>query len=156
MSEMSALISLLIQHNTGNPEKVNHILKVCSFARAIAIEEGLSDSTVLTIEVAAAVCDIAETGNESALVSDMLLLNLGYERSFIEKVHDLVLKNANYDEISGIDYQILAEANFIVSAHEKRLDKESIIEVMNSVFKTKCGKQYLCDIFAISRRGSDR
>ena len=155
MSEMSALISLLIQHNTGNPEKVNHILKVCSLARAIAVEEGLSDSTVLTIEVAAAVCDIADTGEESAQVADMLLLNLGYERKFIERVHGLVLKNANYEDICGIDYQILAEANFLVKAYEKRLDKESIVEVINTVFKTKCGKQYLCDMYAVSIRGSD-
>ncbi len=156
MSEMSALISLLIQHNTGNPEKVNHILKVCSLARAIAIEEGLSDDKILTIEVAAAVCDIADTGAESAQVSDMLLLNLGYERSFIEKVHNLIVKNASYEDIQGIEYQILAEANFLVKAFEKRLDKESIVEVLNTVFKTKCGKQYLCDMYAVSRRGSDR
>ncbi len=151
MPELSALISLLVQHNSGEPEKINHIMKVCGFARAIAREEGLSESTILTVEIAAAVCNIADNGTESAMVSDMLLLNLGYERNFIEKVHDLVLKNASYDDITGIDYQILAEANFLVSAFENRLDKESITEVLNTVFKTKCGKQYLCDMYGVSQ-----
>ena len=152
MAEISALISLLIQHNAGEPEKINHIMKVYSFAHIIAVEENVDENTRQVIEMASVVCDIGENGIASASVSDMLLLNLGYNRDIIERVHNLVLKNANYENIVGVDYQILAEANFLVSAFENRLDKESIVGVLNNVFKTHSGRQFLQDIFSVRER----
>ena len=150
------MISLMIQHNGGQPEKIYHMMKIYSFARIIAIEEGVDDEARELIEAAAVLCELGESSSESAVLADMLLLNLGYERKVIESVCRLILGADGNDELCDIRQQILEEARFLVSAYEQKLDKETIVETLSQRFLTSCGKHYLCDIFSVgNRRKSD-
>lgn len=156
MLEISAMISLMIQHNGGQPEKIYHMMKIYSFARIIAIEEGVGDEARELIEAAAVLCELGENSAESAVLADMLLLNLGCERNVIESVCRLILGADGNDELRDIRQQIIEEARFLVSAYEQKLDKETIVETLNQKFVTNCGKQYLCNIFSVgNRRKSD-
>lgn len=156
MVDVSAIISLMIQHNGGEPEKVYRMMKLYAFAHAIAIEEGVSEREREMIEAASVLCELGDSSSESAAYADMLLINLGCERNVIERVHGLVFKADQSDSIDSIYQQIIYEARFIVSAYEQRLDKETIVEALNERFKTGCGRQYLCNIFSVgNRRKSD-
>lgn len=156
MVDVSAIISLMIQHNGGEPEKIYRMMKLYAFARSIAMEEGVADEERGMIEAAAVLCELGDNCSESAAYADMLLINLGCERNVIERVHGLVLQADQSGGIDSIYQQIICEARFIVSAYEQRLDKETIVEALNERFKTNCGRQYLCNIFSVgNRRKSD-
>lgn len=156
MSEQSAIISLMVQHHGGQPEKVYRTMKIYSFVHAIAAEEDISDEARGAAEKAAILCEMGESSAESASFSDMLLLNLGCDRSVIQKVHNLIVKLDDTENIDTIEQQILYEARFLVNAFENRLDKETIVENLMKNFKTKCGQEYLCNIFSVgNRRKSD-
>lgn len=164
MSENTDIISLMIQHHAGDPMKIHHMMKVYAFARTISIEEGIDKPTRQIIEMAALIYDIGiggdgrattearSNGLDGSSISDMLLLNLGYERDVIQRVHNLILSHSQFESIETMDYQILAESIFLVTAHEEKLDKESIVEVYDTVFKTATGKQYLRDMYSIRDR----
>lgn len=156
MSEQSAIISLMIQHHSGQPEKVCRAMKIYSFVHAIAAEENVSDEAREAAEKAAILCEMGESSAESASFADMLLLNLGCDRSVIQKVHGLIINIDDTENIDSIERQMLFEARFLVNAFEKRLDKETIVENLMKNFKTKCGQDYLCSIFSVgNRRKSD-
>lgn len=156
MPDVSAIISLMIQHNSGDPEKIYHMMKLYAFARAIATEEGIGDEAIELIETAAVLCELGKSSSESAAYADMLLLDLGCDREVIGKVNELILMAESAGNIDNIQQQIISEAMFLVMAYEKRLDKETIIEALNEKFRTTCGKQYLCNIFSVgNRRKSD-
>ncbi len=152
MSDISALMALMIQHNAGNPESINRMMKLYSFARAIALEEGVSDSARETIETAAIVGELAAGSADGATYADMLLLNLGCCRELIAKVHKIISKPADTADELAAERQIFAEADFLVTAFEKRFDKESIVEELNQGFKTATGKQFLCNMFSVGNR----
>ena len=79
----------------------------------------------------------------------MLLLNVGYDRDLVSRVHYLVAHHHTYDDIDAMDYQILVEADFLVNAYDDKLDKESIKIVRERIFKTESGRKYLTDMFNI-------
>lgn len=160
---MKRIVPLMIQYYSGDVKRIQHFMKVYAFAKSICEEEGIDGETAEIIEVASLVHDIgikaseeksAFTGAncldmEGPHISDMLLLNLGYDRDMVSRVRYLVEHHHCYDEIDAIDYQILVEADFLVTAYDDRLDKESIKIVRDTVFKTASGIKYLTDMFNI-------
>lgn len=144
MSDVSALISLMIQHDIGDPESICRMMSVYGFARTIALEENVSAAALEAIE--AAVIARCLVKDNDAAYSDILLLNLGCDRELMSKVHRLTADSASGEEA---ERQIIAEAEFLVSAFDRRLDKESIAEAEEKLFKTDTGKQYLKDMYAI-------
>lgn len=163
MENLKNIVPLMIQYFGGEPKRIHHFMKVYSFAKAICEEEGISGDVAEIIEVAALVHDIGikisddkyNSTNinsqelEGAQLSDMLLINIGYEMEVVSRVHYLVEHQHTYDDIDAVDYQVLVEAIFLVDAFENKLDKESIKIVRDTVFKTDAGKKYLTDMFNI-------
>lgn len=163
MDNLKNIVPLMIQYYSGDPKRIHHFMKVYSFAKAICEEEGILGETAEIIEVAALVHDIgikiseekysSSSGRyqemEGPQISDMLLINLGYNRELISRVHYLVAHHHTYDDIDSLDYQVLVEADFLVNAYDDKLDKESITIVRDTVFKTETGKKYLTDMFNI-------
>lgn len=161
MDNLKNIVPLMIQYYSGEPKVIHHFMKVYSFAKAICEEEGITGDEAEIIEIASLVHNIGikldsarETVSsrqelDGSQLSDMLLLNIGYDREIISRVHYLVEHHTTYDDIDAIDYQVLVEADFLVSAFDDRLDKESIKIVRDTVFKTNTGKKYLTDMFNI-------
>ena len=55
---LDSLAAEMIRFDSGDPKRIQHLIKVHSFARLIGIGEGLDDKTQMTLEAAAYVHDI--------------------------------------------------------------------------------------------------
>lgn len=56
-----------------------------------------------------------------------------------------------YDSITGIDYQILVEADFLVNIYEDNLPADAIRKVREKIFKTSAGRALLDTMFGVEK-----
>src|SRR5574344_569318 len=154
---ISKLIDKMIEHETGCPKRINHFLKVYSFAKLIAENENLSEDVMQIISVASIVHDIGikislEKHNstsgkyqekEGPAVAQKMLAELGFKQDLIDRVSFLIANHHSYDNIDGIDYQILIEADFLVNIFEDGLSKEPDEHIEGRSLKTAYGKKLL-------------
>ena len=54
-----------------------------------------------------------------------------------------------YENVDGLDYRILLEADALVNLYEGKADKEKILSWYENVFKTETGKQLCKTMFDI-------
>lgn len=163
MEKTGKVINAMIEYFGTDVRRINHFLKVFSFAKAIGEGEGLESEEQELVEIAAIVHDIgikiseqkynSSSGKyqelEGPAEAEKLLGQLGYEKMFIDKVKYLVAHHHTYNAINTLPYQILVEADFIVNLFEDNSSTESIKSVYSKIFKTKTGKMimkkmYLC------------
>ena len=153
----------MILYTQGNKIKhdVAHFLKVHQYARLIGKLEHLEKREQEILEVAAIVHDIAcpmcreKYGNangkyqekEGPAVAEPMLLALGYDEAVIDRVLFLIAHHHTYNEIEGLDYQILVEADFLVNLFEDGSSREAAQKVQKNIFKTNTGTKYLSDLF---------
>ncbi len=64
-----------------------------------------------------------------------------------ERICYLIAHHHTYDNVDGIDYRILLEADFLVNALEDELDKAAIIHFRDKVFETATGTYLLNTMF---------
>ncbi len=155
------IISAMIEYYKGDPKRINHFMKVYSFAKAIGSEENINAKEQAILETAAIVHDIGikvseEKYNSSAgkyqelegpAEAVKLLKGVGVDNDIVERAAYLVGHHHTYNNIDGIDYQILVEADFIVNIYEDNESKEAVDKIKNNIFKTKTGIKYLENMF---------
>lgn len=157
--EMSAVVDLLTQRmlefDGGDPRRIQHFIKVHRFAQLIGRLEQLDAHTQLVLECAALVHDIgirpAEkkygrcTGKlqeqEGPDHARRLMNGLGLEPNDIDRICYLVGHHHTYNQIDGIDYQILVEADLLVNFYEENDTQEHIRAGIQNVFRTSAGKR---------------
>lgn len=153
MNEIDDLIMEMIDYDRGDPKRIQHFLKVFTFARIIGKGEKLDEQTQYIVETAAVVHDIGikiseEKYNSSAgkyqelegpPLAKAMLLKLGYAPETRERVAWLVGHHHSYGDILDTDHQILVEADFLVNVYEDQLPEHSIKSVYRKIFKTKTG-----------------
>lgn len=158
------LIKEMVAYYSGDPQRIQHFLKVYEFARIIGQEEGLSDATQHILETAAIVHDIGikvaeeKYGNcagplqekEGPIVARPMLEKLGYEADVIDRVCYLVGHHHTYTGIDGLDYQILVEADFLVNLFEDSASDKAIKTSYEKIFKTAAGSKLCATMFAIA------
>lgn len=151
----------MINYYSGDPHQIQHFVKVHAFAKLIAEQEGATDELLQVIEAAALVHDIGikkainQYGRSSGDLQEKLgpaeaekmLSALNFNKSLIERVCYLVGHHHTYDNIDGLDYQILVEADFLVNIHESEYTKDATRQVNDKIFKTKTGKKVLAKMF---------
>ena len=76
-----------------------------------------------------------------------MLEELHYPAQMIERVSYLVGHHHTYQDIRGLDYQILVEADFLVNMFEGHMDAEQIRGVREKIFRTRTGKKLLDQMF---------
>ena len=159
MKSQILLQQKMIEYYSGDPKRIQHFIKVHSFAKMIGALEGLNASTQNILEIAAIIHDIGikiseeKYSNcngklqeqEGPAIAKKMLTELNYDDKIIERVCYLVGHHHTYNNIDGIDYQILVEADFLVNMYEDGLNKEAILSAYNKIFRTKSGSQ-LCKI----------
>lgn len=147
------LINEMIGYYQGDPKRIQHFLKVYSFSRTIAVLEGVGGRDLFILETAAIVHDIGiklseqKHGNCNGKLQEKygpdeagkMLGRLGYEDDIIQRVKYLVGHHHTYDNIDGIDYQILVEADFLVNLYEDNVDSKGILNAYTKIFKTETG-----------------
>lgn len=116
----------MIELYSNDAKRIQHFCKVHSYAKLIAETENVDKKCLFIIETAALTHDIG--------------------------IHVCEEKYGNcntYDNIDGIDYQILVEADFLVNIMESDLSKEATLKAYHTIFKTTCGKTICKEMFGI-------
>lgn len=159
--KISIIIDEMIKYYSKDPRRVNHFLKVFSFAKSIGELEDLDKDTQDILEVAAVMHDIgikiseekynSSAGNyqeiEGPPVAREMLLKLNFNEEFIERVCYLIGNHHTYSKIDGIDYQILIEADFLVNIYEDEIEIPQIESIKEKYFKTKAGTEFLINLY---------
>ena len=160
-ANVNACMLAMVDFSEGNLHDIAHFTKVHGYAETIACAEGLDDATRETVEVAALVHDIAcplcreKYGNtmgkyqelEGGPLARELLEGLGFSAQLVDRVSWLVAHHHTYDDVEGIDYRILLEADFLVNAHESELGRDAISAFRDRVFRTGTGLRLLDSMY---------
>lgn len=158
---INKVLNLMISYNSPDVRRINHAIKVYSFAVNIAEEESCDIDTFNTIAYAAILHDIGihEAENkhgssagkfqeiEGPSVAKELLKNFEIPEKIKNRIFYLTGNHHTYDKIDGIDFQILVEADFLVNIYEDEINKESIKSIKNKIFRTKKGIELLDTLY---------
>lgn len=161
MDKLNQLINYMMKHEKGCPKRINHFLKVHSFAKIIADSENFADSTKDIIEVAAILHDVgikpslvkyqSSAGHHQEIegppIAKEILYRLGFFEEIIDRVCYLIANHHTYTNIEGEDYQTLIEADFLVNIFEDGLNKENILTIKEKYFKTNAGINLLDNLY---------
>ncbi len=157
------IFSAMFSYYSGDIKRIQHFIKVHTFAKLIGENENISPETQNILEIASIVHDIGIKNSELKYHStagkyqeteggseaEKLLSSLGYPDNVTERVKFLVEHHHTYSNIDGIDWQILLEADFIVNACEDNLSEQTIRKAMERFFRTDVGINLLCTVFDI-------
>lgn len=157
----SIIINEMISYYAKDPRRVNHFLKVFSFAKSIGELEKLNEDTQDILEVAAIMHDIgikiseekynSSAGNyqeiEGPPVARKMLSKFKLDEKFIDRVCFLIGHHHTYSKIEGIDYQILIESDFLVNIYEDEIKSNQIKIIKEKYFKTKSGAEFLSKLY---------
>ena len=160
-NQIQDVILKMILHESGNPFRAHHFLKVYGFAKTIGEAECLSQPTQKILEIAAAMHDIGikpsleKYGSSAGAYQEIegpplarkLLGELGFEAKLIERVCYLIGHHHTYSKIDGLDHQILVEADFLVNLFEEGADLPTIQRVREKIFQTRTGTKILDVLF---------
>jgi len=151
----------MIDFYEGSIRDIEHFLKVLSYASLIGRMENLDVKTQGLIELAAIVHDISipycrkKYGSangkyqekESEAILRPFLAEFELEEDVLERIIYLISHHHTTDNIDGIDYQILIEADFLVNAAHDNMPKENIRIFLDKVVKTASGKALIESVF---------
>ena len=141
----------MIKYNKDDAVRINHALKVYSYAECIIKNETDDEKLHQLVELAAILHDIGihvceEKYNSSAgkyqqiegpaIAKDILQRHMD-DKDIIERIMFLIAHHHTYDNIIGLDYQVLIEADFIVNLFEGNCSRDTIIKKRDELFKTK-------------------
>ena len=153
--QLDDLFMDMIAYYDGDPKRIQHFTKVHSYARLIGIGEELDDASLFILEAAAYTHDIgirvAEgkygrrdgklQEQEGPIIAQKMLSQLGFENYIVERICFLIGHHHTYDNIDGLDYQILVEADFLVNLYEDDAGNRAIDKAYKRIFKTETGKK---------------
>ena len=154
-SQIEAALRAMIDYETGCPKRIQHLIKVCTFSKLIALGENLDPHTQFVLETAAAVHDIGIRKAEEKFgfyngklqeelgppEAKRLLTQLHFPPEVIDRVCWLVGHHHTYTDIQGLDYRILVEADFLVNLYEKSEPLEAQRAAWQSIFRTETGQK---------------
>lgn len=151
----------MIRYYASDPKRIQHFIKVYTFAKMIGEKEKLPAGEQFILETAAIVHDIGikpaeekfgQCGGklqeqEGPAVAQKRLTELGYPEKVIARVCYLVGHHHTYDGIDGMDYQILVESDFLVNLYEDGVSGEAVERAGEKIFRTKSGTDILETMF---------
>lgn len=161
---VNTVLEKMIEFDAGDPKRIQHFVKVYTFASTIGKGEGLSPRQQEILEIAAILHDIGIHASEEKYgspagkyqeiegpaLAKALLKPLGYDEELMDRVAYLIGHHHTYNDVDGIDYRILLEADFLVNSYEDSLSEKSIISFREKVFETATGKKFLNDMFGLN------
>ncbi|MDF2594352.1 MAG: hypothetical protein K0R69_693 [Clostridia bacterium] len=152
----------MIHYFQNDVRRINHALKVHSFAKLIATCEAVSEEELLIIEISALLHDIgikhaelkyhSSSGKYQELegppVAQELLFPFSLSEKSLSRILYLIGHHHSYSKIEGLDFQILVESDFIVNIFEDSMDKNNLLTIKDKYFKTKTGIHLLTSMFS--------
>lgn len=166
MNRLHQLYMEMIRYYQGDAARIQHFVKVHSFAKYIGEEEGLTETVQLTLEAAALVHDIGiraaekKYGYSNGKLQEQegpplaleMLENLGFDAPIIERVCYLVAHHHTYEPVNGLDYRILLEADALVNLYEDAVHEEGVKAAYEHIFKTETARNICRMMFEIEKR----
>jgi len=161
---ISNIIKAVIDYNKGDARRINHLLKVYSFAKTIGELEKLDSEIQEILEITAVLHDIGIHESERKYNSSSgyyqqiegpeiareILEKNYYAKKVIDRVCYLIAHHHTYSNIIGLDYQILVEADFLVNIFEDNMKNNVIEKIRGKIFKTDTGIHLLNSIYGLS------
>lgn len=152
-----------VKYFDGDVKRIQHFIKVYTFATLIGRLEKLSENELYILEAAAIVHDIGIKNAEKKYgscegklqekegppVARKLLTELQFNESDVDRICFLVGNHHTYKNIDGLDFQILAEADLIVNFCEEGTAVSGIKNALETIFKTESGTKLCRSIFKI-------
>jgi len=149
----------MMKYNQGDTRRINHALKVHSYAKIIGEAERLSNDELFALEAASVLHDIGikecerkynKCGGyyqqiEGPPVARELLTDIDIDNSNLERIIYLISRHHTFKNVDGKDYQILLEADLIVNAQEKYITEYAFRNAVDKLFVTEMGK-YLSSV----------
>lgn len=160
------LILKMTAFNAGDPKRIQHLIKVYQFAHVIGVREGLDAETLHILDMAAILHDIGIRPSEEKyghcngklqekegpfFAREMLSEFPEVSSEEIDRVCYLIAHHHTYENIDGMDYRILLEADFLVNAMEDELQKEAMIHFRDKVFETVTGFYLMNTMFGLDK-----
>lgn len=153
--QLDDLFMDMIAYYDGDPKRIQHFTKVHSYARLIGVGENLDDTSLFILEAAAYThdigirvaeekygkCDGKLQEQEGPIVAQKMLSQLGFENYMVERICFLIGHHHKYDNIDGLDYQALVEADFLVNLYEDDAGNRAIDKAYKKIFRTNTGKK---------------
>lgn len=158
------LILKMVEFDKGDPKRIQHFMKVYEFAHIIGVKENIDENTLFILDIASIMHDIgihpAEVKYGSAngklqeqegpaYAGEMLAEFQEINPEQIERVCYLIGHHHTYENVDGIDYRILLEADFLVNALEDNLNRDAIIQFRDKIFETQTGVYLLNTMFGL-------
>lgn len=158
------LILKMVEFDKGDPKRIQHFMKVYEFAHIIGVKENIDENTLFILDIASIMHDIgihpAEVKYGSAngklqeqegpaYAGEMLAEFHEINPEQIERVCYLIGHHHTYENVDGIDYRILLEADFLVNALEDTLNRDAIIQFRDKIFETQTGVYLLNTMFGL-------
>ncbi|MGN1338849.1 MAG: HD domain-containing protein [Oscillospiraceae bacterium] len=162
------LTQKMTEYFTGDPKRIQHFIKVHSFARYIGLSEKLPEHEQFLLECAALLHDIgikpaeAQYGECGGKLQEQLgppeaekiLAGLDFQPQDVERICYMIAHHHTYTDISGRDLQILIEADFIVNLYEDGESLNAVQTVYRKIFRTESGKALLRTVWALPEERS--
>lgn len=158
------LIIKMTEFNAKDPKRIQHFIKVYEFAHVIGVKEGLDEKALKILDIASIMHDIGIRPSEEkygrcdgklqeqegpAYAREMLSMFSDVTDTEIDRVCFLIAHHHTYENVEGLDYRILLEADFLVNAMEDELKKDAIITFRDKVFKTNTGLYLINTMFGL-------
>ncbi len=154
---VNKILNLMIDYNAPDVRRINHAIKVYTFAVNIAKNEKCSEKELEMISIVSILHDIgiheaerkytSTNGKyqeiEGIQVAKELLRDIDMNETFKNRIFYLIGNHHSYEKIDGIDFQVLVEADFLVNIYEDTIDIKTIKNIEEKVFKTESGKELL-------------
>lgn len=158
---IASAIEKMIDFYKGNLHDIAHFMKVWAFAETIGKQEKLDAHTQQVLELAAVVHDIAcplcreKYGNtngknqelESPPLVEAFLSDLPVPSDDIQRISWLAAHHHTYENVDGLDYRILLEADFLVNADESGYKIAAIKSAEKNIFRTPSGIRLLKSMY---------
>lgn len=157
------LTEKMTEYFRGDPKRIQHFIKVHAFAQYIGLREHLPEHEQFVLECAALVHDIgikpaeAQYGECGGKLqerlgppeAEKLLTGLEFDPADIGRICYMIAHHHTYDNIVGIDLQILIEADFVVNLYEDGASMNAVLSAYQKIFRTESGKALLRTVFGI-------
>ena len=159
---ISEITMKMINYDKGDAARIQHFMKVHNFSKVIGEMEGLDSETQFILEAAAVLHDIGIHKSEEKYNScdgkyqeiegpaeaEELLNDIdGISENEIERICYLIAHHHTYDNVEGLDYQVLIEADFLVNLYEDDINRNGIESAYKNIFRTDTGKRIFEEMF---------
>ena len=161
--KLAQLMAAVIKYDHGDVKRIQHLIKVHDLCLTIGLMENMPAEELWTLEAAAMLHDIGIHAGEAkhggkctgkhqeeegpAVAQEILDSVGGFSTQQAERIKYLIAHHHTYNDIQGLDYQILVEADFLVNLYEDGEPLSAVEKVQERIFKTASGLAVLKSMY---------